>query len=131
MLDKLKSYTLYLTPKLDNFEITFFEPQPFLANKKICALQIISNDILVKNDLGQDINSTIDRVNLTLVDLDNNVVIDDINATVFRQTLTSNFAYGGNIIKISPFIVNWQKSYITNTQGLITTDPLAFNFYYL
>lgn len=132
MLDKQKNYTVFLTPKIKLHLNTYFKPEPFLQDKKIIGLQIFGDNILTKTPDNQTINNrTGAYFDLTLIDADHNVIIDAIDGQVFNQHPVSSFAWGGNIVRFKPFIVDFQSSFITITNALITNDPIGFNFYYL
>lgn len=132
MLDKLKNYPIYITPKATTGERQFFEPQPFLRNKKIVGIQIFSGDILSTNPEGSTLgSSTYQRVNLYMPDVNNNVIINEIPAFVFLQIPTASVASGGNLVRFKPFIPYWQKSYLLTTAPLNGTDAIGLNFYYL
>lgn len=132
MLDKLKNYVVYINCKPLTYDVTYFEPQPFLANRKIVGLQIFDSAVLTTTPTGNDICFPGPyRVNLTMQDLDNLVVIDEIPGQVFAQYPVTTFEKGGNIVRFRPFIANWQKCFIQNTNSISNGTYMGFNFYYI
>jgi len=108
-----------------------FEENDFLQDVKIVGFSCFINRFLVKTTSGKDI---IDNrsFNITLVKNNNEILLDNISSSIFRQDKTVSGVYkqGGQIKKFKPFVLNFQKSFITAVQSTTDNLTLAINFYY-
>jgi hypothetical protein len=111
-------------------KISFIEDR-FLNDKKIVGFSIVENGFLTNTPQGDSIADQKNRT-ITLVNSKNQIIVDGINTVFFRQNKTAAGVYkqGGQIKKFKPFVLNFQKSFITAVQTTTDNLTLAINFWY-
>lgn len=101
----------------------YFPEDKYLANKKIHAIEVIGTDIAPITPLGENVVSNLEGSFLTIAE-GSVEKISDIPLNSLRPSLQN-----GLVKEFEPFLMNFQKSFVSSQSGLNDGDVFFFLFY--